>query len=175
MTTLPAGEGVSHVAVDLLPRQAPVDAGEQEVVIARLSMANVRQDGQADGLFIEPLGFGGAPCPPAVLLAGMLGDDPLSAGRAGGVELSDARREPVDIVPVQLRPLHRFPFLPPGPDFGIGQTFLFGLSQRVLLDQQALPLIPLARAAPFEDYGRAPRVFLGTPGECSIAGGRKTR
>ena len=72
----------------------------------------------------------------AVLLTGMLGDEGFPTRWATREKLSHARRKAVHIVLIQLGPACRLSFSPLGPDLAIGQTFLLGLLNCLLFDQQ---------------------------------------
>jgi hypothetical protein len=56
-----------------------------------------------------------------------------------------------------------------GTHLCIRKTFLFSFGEGVFFDQDALPLIALARAAEANYDCPQGAVFAGSPGQCSIA------
>lgn len=132
-------------------------------------MTQVRDDGQPHGLVVETLGSCRASHTSAVLLARMRSDLLRPLGRAAGVEPPNARGESRHELGVQLGASFLLALAAPRSRLRIVQAFGFGPLQRLCLDQQALALVPLPRAAPFQDDGGECRVFSGPPCERRIA------
>jgi hypothetical protein len=66
-----------------------------------------------------------------------------------GEQLARARREPLDVFPVQFGAAFGFTFAAAGADVLICKTFLLSALERGLFDQNPLPLVVFAGATPF--------------------------
>jgi hypothetical protein len=117
-------------------------------------MPNVRHDRQAHGLLVQRLGGRGPADPTAVLQARVRGDFLLSPGRAMGEDCSHASGKVVHVAPVQLLSALGLSLPTLFSALVVGEAFLLRLLQPPFLDQQPLPFVLLAGAAPAQDDGR---------------------
>lgn len=122
-------------------------------------MADVGDDRQPNRIFIQRFGGRGTPDASAVLLAGMLGNDLFPSRGTMGEHLAHARLEPLDVFPVQFCAVFGFALAASGAEVFVRETFLLGALQRGLFDQNPLPLVAFAGAAPFQDDGRESGIF----------------
>ena len=136
-------------------------------------MPNVRDYRQPHGLFIQALRRSRPAHAPAVFPACVFGYCGFSSLGAGGEEFSHSLREPLHVLPIHLFSPDGFALSAPLSDLAVGQTFLFGLFQRLLLDQQPLPFVPIPRAAPFQDHRRERRMLFRPPRQRRVAGREK--
>lgn len=72
-----------------------------------------------------------------------------------------ARREPLNVFPVQLSAAFGLTFISAGADILIGEAFLFRALERGLFDQNSLPLVAFAGAAPFQDNAKSNKPASG--------------
>jgi hypothetical protein len=106
-------------------------------------MPNVRDNRQPHGVFTQALRRRRPAHATAVFPARVFGYCGFSSLGAGREEFSDSLREPLHILSIQLFSPGGFTLSAPLPDLAVGQTFLFGLFQRLLIDQQPLPFVPI--------------------------------
>jgi hypothetical protein len=78
----------------------------------------------------------------------MFGYDEFSFQRAIRIKLSDFGCKTIRILAIQFFPAFCFSCSTALPHFAVAQTLFLSLFQRLLFDQQALPLIALARPTP---------------------------
>lgn len=97
----------------------------------------------------------------------------LSAGWAVGKELAHAPGESVYVFIILFSTALTLSFFAPFPDFTVSQAFGFSLLEGFLFDQQSLPLVLMARAAPFQDYGGQCGVFAGAASKSGVTTGKK--
>jgi hypothetical protein len=115
-------------------RFQPLIAVRQELVVTGLSVADMGDDGQPDGLFIQDSGGRRASNAAAVLLAGVFGNDDFSSRWAGGVELANPRRKTLLVLLVLFHPTLGLPLSAAGARLAVDQAFLFGLFQSLFFD-----------------------------------------
>ncbi len=113
-------------------------------------MPNVSDNREFNGGFIKALGRSRAANAATVLPASMFSNYRLPAGRAAGIELTYSASKTLYVALVQHSPARGFPFAPSNPRFLVGEALLFGPLKRVFLNQEALSLIPLSSATPFQ-------------------------
>jgi hypothetical protein len=100
----------------------------------------------------------------------MPGDRLRAPGGAAGEQPGD----PHDKTGLQFQilgsPALGVPFPPPHSGVLVGEALLLCLFERCFFDQEALPLVPLARPAPPDHHGRKGAGFLRPTGERGVAG-----
>jgi hypothetical protein len=139
-----------HFFRDAGPCVASVPISSQKLIVLRFRVTNMGYHGQIDGLIGEAL-CGCRPADPAAILqTGVFRDGHFSSGRALRVKLPHASRKPPNVLLVKLCSIFSLPLTSPRADFGVGQALHLGLLQRVSLDQQSVPFVPLASLAPLE-------------------------
>ena len=151
------------------PGIALIPAGHQVGVIGRMSMAHVRSDGEVDRIRVQTF-RGSAPThATAVLPACMLRDSAPLVRRATRVPPSDGPREILVEPTVEAFALRRRP----RPRLGSRSRVSFALFLRpakgLVLDEDALPLVPLASGAPPDDNGSKTGVLARPPGQRRVA------
>lgn len=121
-----------------------VPALEEQFIIPRFGMPDVRHHGEPDGIGVKRLGGRRPSDSAAVLSAGMRRDLEFPTRRTARIQLPDAVSKGLHIQLVQLRA----PFGGSRPRrFAgglIGRAVPFRLLQRPFLDQQSLPLISVS-------------------------------
>ena len=153
----------------LRPRLASLATADKQVIVWRLSVTNVRDDGQADRVLVQGLRGATAAYATTVFAARVLGDlrfAPLGTAR---IELPDTGGEPDDVLLIQLRPPLCGARPPCLSGRSVGRALLLCPIEGVLLDQQPLALVSLACLTPFEDDRRETGVFTRTAREGCIA------
>jgi hypothetical protein len=115
------------MALDFLTCHPTFMSLAEELIVARLGVADMSADRQTHSLGVQFLGSRAPAHPVAVLAAGVLGDVPLAAWRAGRVQLSDGRGKKRNILLVFLPAAFGVTLPAALPYFGVGQAFLLGL------------------------------------------------
>ena len=164
-----------NLALNRPTRLVPVPPAGEQLIVRRLEMANMSGDGQTDSPFIEILRSSRAPNTAAVLQAGVLGNGPFHAGRAVHKQLSNSHCKSLHVFSVEFDAPLRLPLSTTFARVAIGQTFVFGALQPLLLDQHTLPLVAAAGAAPLEDDGRQRRVLSRSARQRGIAGRQEVK
>jgi hypothetical protein len=169
----PPSQHAVDLPADAIARIPPVNAACQKGVVTSLCMTHMRHDCHLHGIVVEAFGCRRPSDASAVLLARMLGDLLRPTGRAARVKQPDALGEPRHEFGVLFGAAFRFAVAVPCPCLGIVQALGFGALERLLLDQESLTFVPLARAAPLQDDGRERGVLAGTACQGGIAGRKK--
>lgn len=164
-----------NLALDSPTRLVPVPPAGEQLIVWGLEMANMSGDGQTDSPFIEILRSRRAPNTAAVLQAGVLGDGAFRAGRAVHEQRSNLLCKSLHIFAVEFDAPLRLPLSTTFARVTISQTFVFGALQSLLLDQNTLPLVAAAGAAPLENNGRQPRVLSCAARQRGIAGRQEVK
>lgn len=133
-----------------MPRFKPVHSAKQQVVVARLLMAYMRDDRGAHRILIELTRGSRPPYPAAVLAACVLCDDDLTTYRAARKQLAHPECETLNILLVQFLAANGFALAVPLPDLFVRETLAFCLFESVLLHEKTLPFVSLAGPAPLE-------------------------
>lgn len=151
---LPIVQYGSDLIPDCIASIDAIIAMIQELVVFRLAMANVRNNRETDGLWIQRLRGVAAPNTATVLSAGVLCDLLLSSCRTARIHFTNLFREALHKLQIQFLAPHRLTLPATLPNFSIRQTFLLRSPQRLLRHQQPLALISLSRPAPFKNHRR---------------------
>jgi hypothetical protein len=133
-------------------------------------MAHGCHDGQHDRLLIQRPARRRTAHPAAAAQAGVPGDRLGPRWRAAGKQPQDLLRHAGGELDVLGGPALPVPFPAADPGILVGQALLLRLLQRLLLDQQALPLVPLAGPAPPHHHRRQPAGLLRPAGQRGIPG-----
>ena len=148
-----------NLILDLPAGRVPILARGQQLIVWGLDVTNVCGDGKAHRLFGEILCGGGAPDPPAVLETGVLSDRVLRSVRTARKQLPHSLHKTLDVLAVEIRAPLGLALTMTRTRHTVGQALCFGLRQSRFLDQNALPLVAAAGAAPLEDNGGQRRVL----------------
>jgi hypothetical protein len=161
--------------MDHRTRLLPFKALRQEGVIFCFLMADMGDDSQPYGMFIQALCRRRTSNPAAVFLAGMFGNGGLSPRWAGGKKPAYLCRKLFYVLLVERLSAFCFSLSPAEARFTVCQAFHFSLFKGLGFDQQALAFITFARPAPAQHDGCQGGVFPCPPGERSIAGGEEEK
>ena len=134
----PCSESVFDVGGDPRPGGVAIHALDQQFVVGRVRMAEVRSDGQIDRGLLQLSGGRRSPHATGTASAGVAGDLSALRRRAARVQFADAFGEGGDVGIVFLRPAYRGAFAGPRPCVGVGQTLLLGLAAGRLPRPRAL-------------------------------------
>jgi hypothetical protein len=162
-----------NLTLDLPARFVPILARREQLIVWGLDVANVCGDGKAHRLFGEILRGSGAPDPPAVLEAGVLGDRVLRSGRTAWKQLTHALRKTLDVLSVEIRTPLGLALAMTRTRITVGQALCFGPRQSRLLDQDTLSLVMMAGATPLDDDSGQRRVLAGPARQRGVPGGQE--
>jgi len=126
--------------------------------------------GERDRSLVQAAARRGPPDPSASAHGGVPGDGLCPLPRAARVQPCDLLGEALPQFDILAGASLPVAFAAAHPDILVVQALLLGRIQRGFLDQQPLPLVPLARPAPPDHHGRQPAALLGPPGERRVPG-----
>ena len=89
------------------------------------------------------------------------------------IEFPDSFGKPNDVLVIQLGPALSGAGAPRLPGRGVRRALLLCLLEGVLLDQQPLAFVSLARPTPFQDHRREPGVLAGATRQGRVTGGEE--
>jgi hypothetical protein len=153
----------------VLARNLAIDPGHQQLVVSSVLMSNGSCDGQLDRPRIERPTRGGAAYPSAATGRGASGDLLRTRCWATREQPRDLARHPFLQIEILLRTPRGLSRPPARPRFLVGETRRLGLIERVLLDEDSLPLITPARAAEANHDCPQATAGLRAPGQRRVA------
>ena len=168
-TTGPVGKDAVDVGADAVAGDVARDAGHQQGVVVGVLVADRGHHGQGDRLFIKSAASRRTADPAAAPQSGMAGDRLGTFGRAAGKQPRDFGRHAGLELHVLVSAALTVSFTAAAPRVLVGEALLFGLLERRLLDQDALPLVPLAAATPPHHHGRKHASLFRPAGQRGVA------
>ena len=163
-------------AIDVLANQSAglvaIITAHQELIVARLTVANVRNHSEGQRILLERLAGGSASYPTTAPARSVFCDSSRFCGWTTGKQRGYLLRHLRDQALIILGAALRIPFPTQHPQFAVRQAFLFGLVERGFGNQNALAFVPPARAAETHDYRRKRAILPSSAGECGIPAGK---
>jgi hypothetical protein len=170
---LPVAEHGCNLVAYARPRFTSLNTAEEQIIVRRLSVADMCDHREADGVFVERL-CGGTPADAAAVLATcMLGDLCLAAFGTVGIEFADADRKASKVLRIEFRATRDRALPLRLSRCGVCRAFLRRSCERIILDEEALAFVALTRSAPLEDDCREPGALSGTTSEGNVARGEE--
>ncbi len=149
---------------------AAIDAGRQQPVVAGVLVANRCDHRQLDSLGLKVSSGGGASDSPAAARGGAACDHLRALGGAAGEQRLDLRDEAPDELHVLAGASETFTRATAIAHLFISQALQLGDGERILLHQDALALVALARSAETHDDRRQRAGRLRPPRQSGVAG-----
>src|SRR6266511_5230069 len=140
----PTLEDPLHLGPDVFARLGAVGAGHDQLVVARVLVAHGGGDGERDRLRGESAPRRAPPHAPAAAGASVAGDRLGALARTAGIEPLDLAGHPLLELDVLGLSPHRLALPAPDSRLRVGQAFPLGALERLLLDQDPLPLVASA-------------------------------
>lgn len=166
----PAGHHLLDLGSDMGSRFQPVHATHQQLVVGRVHVSNCGGYGEVQRLRVEIAPSRGATDPPAAPSEGVVGDLLGSILGAAGVVAQDLGYRPLLEFRVSLSPALLFAQLTPRSRLLVRQAFALGAVERILLDQDTLPLVPAPGSAEAHDHRREDACPFRPARERGVAG-----
>ena len=169
----PARQHPVNLAPHFSSSQLPVAMLHQQLIIARVFVADVRNDGQPQCLRIEFFCRSRTADATGMFPARPGGDARGFICRATREQSPQLFRDVHLIFVIRSLPSFRRAFALPGALLLVGQAFCLGTINGFRRDQDTLPLVTLPRPRPLHHHGAQRRMFGGAPRQCGVAGGKK--
>jgi hypothetical protein len=171
--TTPAPNDGFHWTSDPAAGLMPVRTLREQAVVFSLSVTDVCQHGEIDGLAIKALGRGRPTNSIAIFVTRMLGNRTLPSSRTRRISASDLLRELIHVLAISNLRRLRARMRPGGTCWCIGDAGSLSRFESIFLDQKALAFIATPRSAPLQYDSPKSRRLLGTPRESGISSWEK--
>ncbi len=167
---LPAGHDLVDFGSNAGSSFQSVYPAHQQLVVGRVDVSNGGGYGEVQRLRVEIAPGSASADAPAASREGVVGDLLGSILRTAGVVAQDLGHRPLLECRVCLSPALPFAQLAPRSRLLVRQAFALGAVERILLDQDTLPLVPAPGSAEAHDHRREEACLFRPARERGVAG-----